>query len=169
MNVWDAALKKGSFQHTRATRRWSSATSGVQNVLLVHGHTTLDVDATVWWPGRWSRGQTTATLEETFSRHLFLARSSRRINAIPHSWRRSPDLVWLKSGSCLTTWSSTGPSNSGVHVYGRVSVNKEDILNTRCSWTSPSCGSCMLETSFLQCCISNVHKSDKFTNISKRR
>jgi len=92
MNVWDAALKKGSFQHTRATRRWSSATYGVQNVLLVHGHTTLDVDATVWWPGRWSRGQTTATLEETFSRHLFLARSRRRINAIPHSWRRSPDL-----------------------------------------------------------------------------
>ena len=63
MNVWDSALKKESFQHTRATRRWSSATSGVQNVLLVHRHTTVDVDATVWWPGRWSLGQTTATLQ----------------------------------------------------------------------------------------------------------
>ena len=29
--------------------------------------------------------------------------------------------------------SAPGPSNSGVHVYGRVSVNKEDILNTSCS------------------------------------
>ena len=57
--------------------------------------------------------------------------------SLPYSWRRSPwGRVWLRSGNTLTTWSSTGPSNSGVHVDGRVSVNREDILNTNCSWTS---------------------------------
>ena len=32
-----------------------------------------------------------------------------------------------------TQISAPGPSSSGVHVYGRVSVNKEDMLNTSCT------------------------------------
>ena len=82
--------------------------------------------------------------------------------------RRRIGRVWLKSGRCLTKWSSTGPSSSSVYVYGRVSVNKEDILNTGYSWISLPFRFSMLESSIFWCCILNAHNFDKLTNISNR-
>ena len=63
-NLWAIAMEHWKFKVSNIDpylRKWSSATAGIQNVLLVHGHTTVDVDATVLWPGRWYRGQGAAT------------------------------------------------------------------------------------------------------------
>jgi len=63
-NLWAIAREHWKFKVSNIgpyLKKWSSATAGVQNVLLVHGHTTVDVDATVLWPGRWYRGQGAAT------------------------------------------------------------------------------------------------------------
>ena len=49
-------------------RQWSSATAGVQNIILVHGHTTIDVDATVLWvPGAFSWLNASLSTNSTFS------------------------------------------------------------------------------------------------------
>ena len=78
--------------------------------------------------------------------------------------------VWLKSGRCLIRRSSTGPSSSGVHVFGHAFENKEDTLNISCSlnllaWlTAFHCT--LLETSHFECCVLNVHKIGNVLYIS---
>jgi len=81
------------------------------------------------------------------------------------SWR-----VWLKSDRCLIRRSSTGPSSSGVHVFGHAFENKEDTLNNSCSlnllaWLT-ACHCTLLETSHFECCILNVHKIGNVLYIS---
>jgi len=83
-----------------------------------------------------------------------------RIRDVNHlkSWH-----VWLKSGRCLITVSSS----NGVHVCGYVFENKEDTLNISCSaawicftdchWLKTN--GALFETLYFECCISNVHKT----------
>jgi len=77
MNVQNAALKMRSFQQSTMTSSQSSlqvqatavvqATADVQSVLRVLERMSEDVDATAWWPSRWSSDQTSATLQPVLS------------------------------------------------------------------------------------------------------
>ena len=171
MSVCDGAPTNWTFQHGKPERKWNSAISGVQNVLLVHGHTTVDVDATVWWSGRWSLGQTSATLQSDAPCALRLSMSWKRVNE-----KRAPPVRVLRIKG-LDCWTATSAGYEAeclpgqlllYYVYGRVSVNKEDILNTGYSWISLPFRFSMLESSIFWCCILNAHKLDKLTNISNR-
>jgi len=78
--------------------------------------------------------------------------------------------VWLKSGIWLIRRSSTGPSNSGVHVFGHAFENKKDILNISCrlnllDWLLVT--DCTeLETLYSEHRILNVHKIGNVLYIS---
>src|SRR6218665_2968469 len=71
MSDCDETLKNYSVQHRPLLKKVKysySATAGVQNVLLVHGHTTVDVDATVLWvPGAYSWLNASLSTNSTFS------------------------------------------------------------------------------------------------------
>src|SRR5688572_13077674 len=60
------------------------------------------------------------------------------------------------------------PTERCVRLRGRLGFRRPRCT-TSLPRTSLPYGSCMLETSFFQYCISNVHKIDKITNIFKRR
>src|SRR6218665_3993730 len=71
MSDCDETLKNYSVQHRPLLKKVKysySSTAGVQNVLLFHGHTTVDVDATVLWvPGAFSWLNANLSTNSTFS------------------------------------------------------------------------------------------------------
>jgi len=118
-NLWAFAMEHWKIKVSNMgphIREWSSATVGVQNVLLVDGHTTADVDATVWWPGRWSRGQTAATPQSDAPYTLRLSMSWIRVN----EKRAPPGNVPGTPDRGLECWAATAAGYEAECLLGQL-------------------------------------------------